>query len=180
IVRAIGDPEVRLREDPVRMLRAVALASRLDFTVDPPVLDAIRKHRHEIAHSSRPRVLEEYFKILRAGGAEKSFRWLADLGVLEPISAELHHGATDRLWQSPADLARNPWRFVRRGRALEDPVGRRPVSRIAGGAQRKRDRETSVQTAPPQTPPIPARPFARRTGGVHLQADPRAGWSRFP
>src|SRR5439155_3081187 len=104
IVRAIGDPEVRLREDPVRMLRAVALASRLDFTVDPPVLDAIRKHRHEIAHSSRPRVLEEYFKILRAGAAEKSFRWLADLGLLEPISAELHHGATDRLWQSLAEL----------------------------------------------------------------------------
>src|SRR6202047_89087 len=77
IVRAIGDPEVRLREDPVRMLRAVALASRLDFAIDPPVLDAIRKHRHEIAHSSPPRVLEEYFKMLRAGCAEKSFRWLA-------------------------------------------------------------------------------------------------------
>src|ERR1700732_2848142 len=77
IVRAIGDPEVRLREDPVRMLRAVALASRLDFALDPPVVDAIRKHRHEIAHSSPPRVLEEYFKMLRAGCAEKSFRWLA-------------------------------------------------------------------------------------------------------
>src|SRR5437763_4364910 len=54
LVRAIGDPEVRVREDPVRMLRAVALASRLDFVIDPPVLDAIRKHRQEIAHSSPP------------------------------------------------------------------------------------------------------------------------------
>src|SRR5499426_2295776 len=69
VVRMIGDPEVRLREDPVRMLRAVALASRLDFTIDPPVLDAIRAHRHEIAHSSAPRLLEEYYKILRAGSA---------------------------------------------------------------------------------------------------------------
>ena len=42
IVRSIGDPDVRFREDPVRMMRAVALASRLDFTIDPPVLDAIR------------------------------------------------------------------------------------------------------------------------------------------
>src|SRR2546423_3599875 len=42
VVRAIGDPEVRLREDPVRMLRAIALAARLNFTIDPPVLDAIR------------------------------------------------------------------------------------------------------------------------------------------
>src|SRR5258706_558830 len=62
VVRSIGDPEVRAREDPVRMLRAVALASRLDFRIDPPVLDAIRKHRHEIANSSPPRVLEEYYK----------------------------------------------------------------------------------------------------------------------
>src|ERR1041385_6090283 len=36
IVRSIGDPDVRLREDPVRMLRAIALAARLDFTVDAP------------------------------------------------------------------------------------------------------------------------------------------------
>src|SRR5712664_1821863 len=38
IVRAIGDSDVRLREDPVRMIRAVALAARLDFAIDPQVL----------------------------------------------------------------------------------------------------------------------------------------------
>jgi len=68
------------------------------------VLDAIRKHRHEIANSSPPRVLEEYYKILRAGSAERSFRWLAELGLLEPISAELHRGADERMWQSLAAL----------------------------------------------------------------------------
>src|SRR5207244_12371056 len=99
-----------------------ALASRLDFTVDPPVLDAIRKHRHEIAHSSRPRVLEEYFKILRAGAAEKSFRWLADLGLLEPISAELHHGATDRLWQSLAELDAYRQRHASTPETLTNPI----------------------------------------------------------
>src|SRR5215475_9987259 len=46
VVRSIGDPEVRFREDPVRMLRAVALASRLEFTIDEPVVAAIRKLRH--------------------------------------------------------------------------------------------------------------------------------------
>src|SRR5437868_11858255 len=55
VVRSIGDPEVRIHEDPVRMLRAVALAARLDFTVDPPLMDAIRRHRGEIAKSSPPR-----------------------------------------------------------------------------------------------------------------------------
>ena len=104
LVRSIGDPEVRLREDPVRMLRAVALAARLNFTIDPPVLEAIRTHRHVIAHSSAPRVLEEYYKILRAGSAEKTFRMLAEVGLLEPISTELHRGATEPLWRSLAEL----------------------------------------------------------------------------
>jgi len=104
VVRSIGDPDVRLREDPVRMIRAIALASRLDFTIEPQLLDAIRRHRHEIAKSSQPRLLEEYYKILRAGSAERAFRGLADVGLLEPISAELHKGATDALWRSLAAL----------------------------------------------------------------------------
>ncbi len=104
VVRSIGDPEVRLREDPVRMLRAVALAARLNFAVDRQVLDAIRTHRHEITRSSAPRLLEEYYKILRAGSAEKTFRMLAEVGLLEPISDELHRGAADPLWRSLADL----------------------------------------------------------------------------
>src|SRR5205085_2547730 len=93
VVRSIGDPMVRFQEDPVRMLRAIAFAARLDFTLDPLVVDAIRELRHEIARSSPARLLEEYYKILRAGSAEKTFRDLAALGLLEPISTELHEGA---------------------------------------------------------------------------------------
>jgi poly(A) polymerase len=104
LVRSIGDPEVRFREDPVRMMRAVALAARLDFRIDQPSLDAIHIHRHEIARSSPPRLLEEYYKILRAGSAERTFRELAKLGLLEPVSAELHRGAAESLWQSLAAL----------------------------------------------------------------------------
>jgi poly(A) polymerase len=122
VVRAIGDPEVRLREDPVRMLRAVALAARLNFTIDPPVLEAIRTHRHEISHSSAPRLLEEYYKILRAGSAEKTFRMLADLGLLEPISAELHRGAADPLWRSLAELDAYRRRFESTPDTLTNPI----------------------------------------------------------
>lgn len=104
VVRAIGDPSVRVLEDPVRMMRAVALASRLGFAIDPPVLEAIQTHRHELARSSPPRLLEEYYKILRAGASERAFRWLAEVGLLEPISTELHRGANDPLWQSLARL----------------------------------------------------------------------------
>ncbi len=104
VVRSIGDPDVRLNEDPVRMLRAIAIAARLDFTLEPTLLQAIRTHRQEIAKSSPPRMLEEYYKILRAGSSEKAFRHLADVGLLEPISAELHKGAADPLWKSLAAL----------------------------------------------------------------------------
>src|SRR2546425_3064806 len=79
VVRSIGDPDVRLREDPVRMIRAIALAARLDFTIEPTLVDAIRTHRHEIAKSSMPRLLEEYYKILRAGSSERAFRGLAEV-----------------------------------------------------------------------------------------------------
>src|SRR5258708_9903727 len=102
VVRSIGDPDVRLREDPVRMLRAIALAARLDFAIEPTLVHAIRTHRHEIAKASLPRLLEEYYKILRAGASEKAFRVLAEVGLLEPISGELHRGANDPLWRSLA------------------------------------------------------------------------------
>jgi poly(A) polymerase len=104
IVRSIGEPDVRLKEDPVRMIRAIALAARLDFTIEPSLLASIRAHRREIAKSSLPRLLEEYYKILRAGSSEKAFRGLAEVGLLQPISSELHHGAAEPLWQALASL----------------------------------------------------------------------------
>ena len=110
------------------MLRAVALAARLDFTIDPPVLDAIRTHRHEIAKSSPPRLLEEYYKILRAGSSEKTFRWLAELRLLEPISA----GAAPRRGRSSVAVARGARRLppavrVDAGHADERDPARQPA-----------------------------------------------------
>src|SRR3954465_12697191 len=104
LLRPIGDPDVRLNEEPVRMIRAIAIAARLDFAIEPTLLHAIRRHRREIAKSSQPRLLEEYYKILRAGSAEKAFRQLAEVGLLEPISIELHKGAADPLWRSLAAI----------------------------------------------------------------------------
>src|SRR5499425_2273062 len=122
IVRSIGDPKVRLREDPVRMLRAVALASRLDFAIDPPLESAIRRHRHEIAKSSPPRLVEEYYKILRAGSSERTFRNLHDIGLLEPISIELHRRASDQLWRSLAALDAYRRQFESMPDTLTNPI----------------------------------------------------------
>jgi poly(A) polymerase len=122
IVRSIGDPEIRMREDPVRMLRAVALAARLEFGIEPAALEAIRRLRHEIAKSSPARLLEEYYKILRAGRAERTFRDLAALGLLEPISTELHQGAAEPLWRSLSELDAHRRSFETTPDTLTNPI----------------------------------------------------------
>jgi poly(A) polymerase len=89
LIRSIGDPGVRFLEDPVRMMRAVVFAARLDFRIDQPTLDAIDVHRHEIARAAPPRLMEEYFKILRSGSAEKTLRTLKETRLLKEITPEL-------------------------------------------------------------------------------------------
>jgi poly(A) polymerase len=112
IIRSIGDPGQRFQEDPVRMFRAVAFAARLGFRLDPPVIEGIRTHRRLIASASPARLIEEYYKVLRSGFAAPTFRLLAEHGLLEPITPELHHSVTeDALWAALGDLDRYRRRF---------------------------------------------------------------------
>jgi poly(A) polymerase len=87
-VRCIGDPNARFQEDPVRMLRALVFAARLDFVVDAPVLDAIARHKLYIEHAAPARVLEEFYKILRSGYAARTFAAMSDAGLLRHIAPE--------------------------------------------------------------------------------------------
>lgn len=93
VIRAIGDPDERFLEDPVRMLRAVAFAERLGFVLDPPVEQAILRNRLEIARSAPARLMEEYYKILRTGASAAVFRTASRLGLLEAITPELQEAA---------------------------------------------------------------------------------------
>jgi poly(A) polymerase len=104
VVRCIGVPEERFQEDPVRMMRAVAMAARLNFTIDPPIEAAIAAHRSDIARSAPARLIEEFYKLLRSGAAERAFRMLAEHKLLDPISEELQEHAGDALWRSLAAL----------------------------------------------------------------------------
>ncbi|HXE81475.1 MAG TPA: polynucleotide adenylyltransferase PcnB, partial [Vicinamibacterales bacterium] len=111
VIRCIGDPDIRFREDPVRMLRAVVLAARLDFTIDPPILEAIHRHAAEIARSAPARLLDELYKILRSGAAERSFRDLARLGLLQWIAPELLAVSDESLYEYLARLDQYRRRF---------------------------------------------------------------------
>ncbi len=89
VIRTIGDADVRFREDPVRILRAVKFAARLDLGIEPEVYDAMVAHREDLLRSARPRLLEELLRLLRGGAARRSF-WLAwETGVLSVVLPEL-------------------------------------------------------------------------------------------
>jgi poly(A) polymerase len=122
VMRCIGEPAERFQEDPVRMLRAVAMAARLDFAIDPPIDEAIAKHRGEIARAAPARLVEEFYKLLRAGAAERAFRMLAERRLLEPIAAALQRGASERLWTSLAAVDAYRRRFEDIPDTLTNPI----------------------------------------------------------
>ncbi|MBW2463514.1 MAG: polynucleotide adenylyltransferase PcnB [Deltaproteobacteria bacterium] len=89
LIKTIGDPDIRLREDPIRILRAIKFSARLDLGIDPELYDAIVAHRIDLERAARPRVLEEILRLLRGGAAHRSM-WLTwDTGVMAVILPEL-------------------------------------------------------------------------------------------
>jgi poly(A) polymerase len=83
VLRLIGDPVTRYREDPVRMLRAVRLAAKLDFSIHASAAEPIPELAGLLASSSSARLFDECLKIFLAGSAEKSFLLLERFGLLD-------------------------------------------------------------------------------------------------
>ncbi len=93
VVRSIGDPHERFQEDPVRMMRAIVMSSRLGFRLDPPVIEGIARLRSLMNTAAPARLIEEYYKVLRSGAAEPTFTAMAEHRLLEPITPELQRSA---------------------------------------------------------------------------------------
>ena len=89
LIRAIGDPVVRFREDHLRLLRAVRFAARLGFTIDPATFEAIRRHHGLIRTVSAERIREELVRILTEGGARRGFELLDASSLLADILPEV-------------------------------------------------------------------------------------------
>ena len=85
LIRTIGDPELRMREDPVRMMRAVRFAAKLGFEIEPATRVAIERHRADLAKASVPRLVEETYKTLGQPEAAHAFVLMEELGLLEYV-----------------------------------------------------------------------------------------------
>ena len=97
-IATIGEPEIRMQEDPVRTLRAIRFAARLGFAIEPETFAAMRRHAPELARCAAPRLLEETFKILRCGASARAFDLLRSSGampVLLPALASFYDAADD-------------------------------------------------------------------------------------
>lgn len=89
VVRTIGDPDIRFREDPIRILRAVKFAARCDLTIEPETYRRMMEHRGEIAKCAQARVSEEFYRLLRAGAAKRSMELLVETDMLEIFAPDL-------------------------------------------------------------------------------------------
>ena len=93
LVRTIGNPDVRMREDPVRILRAIRFAAKCAFDIEAETLAAMKAHVEEIPRCAPPRVLEEVMKLLRSGASRRCFELLREIGALRillpPVAAYL-------------------------------------------------------------------------------------------
>jgi poly(A) polymerase len=82
-LRLIGDPETRYREDPVRMLRAIRFAAKLDFSVHESAAEPIPRLAPLLRDVPSARLFEEVLKLFQAGHAMRSFELLDEFGLLE-------------------------------------------------------------------------------------------------
>jgi poly(A) polymerase len=88
VLKLIGDPDARYREDPVRMMRAVRLAAKLDFTIHASAADPIPQLASLLNEASAARLFDECLKLFLSGHAEKSFVGLEKHGLLPVLFPE--------------------------------------------------------------------------------------------
>lgn len=96
MLRVIGDPVNRFRQDPVRMIRLLKFRARFDFHVDPKCARGVAICQEEIIKSAPARVLEEMFKMLESGASEPFFTLMHEHNFLEILFPCFHHFFSDQ------------------------------------------------------------------------------------
>jgi poly(A) polymerase len=90
LMRVIGDPDVRFREDPVRMLRAIEFAARLKFDIEEGTARGIDRNRAELAKASPARLTEEIIQLLKCGHAGDALQLMLDFALIDGLVPEVY------------------------------------------------------------------------------------------
>ncbi|HZA49285.1 MAG TPA: polynucleotide adenylyltransferase PcnB [Myxococcaceae bacterium] len=124
-IRTIGNPEIRMREDPVRILRAVRFASKLGLDIESRTYAAMEAAVEDLPRCAPARLLEETFRLIRGGAASESLRLISALDALRILLSPVHEylsrtgpDGVERFYAHTRALDRR----VREGQPLEDAV----------------------------------------------------------
>jgi poly(A) polymerase len=90
-LRSIGQPYLRFKQDPVRMIRLLKFVARFGFEIDPEARIALLECRREIVKSSPARILEELLRMLESGASTLFMKLMAEHGVLQLLMESLTH-----------------------------------------------------------------------------------------
>ncbi len=92
VIRAVGKPEERFKEDALRLLRAVRFAAQLGFKIEPVTRAAIKKQAYLLEMVSQERIRDEFSKLINSSGGADGVRELLELGLLKYVIPELIEG----------------------------------------------------------------------------------------
>ena len=92
LIRAVGNPDERFKEDALRLMRAVRFSSQLGFSIEEKTLESIKKDSHLIEQVSNERIRDEFLKILSTDNYYEGVVLLDEIGILDIIFPELLKG----------------------------------------------------------------------------------------
>lgn len=89
LIKTVGNPEDRFKEDYLRVIRAIRFATELEFFIEDDTYKACKKYGKHLSNISIERVRDEFFKILVSKNPSYGMRLLKDLGIIEVVLPEM-------------------------------------------------------------------------------------------
>ncbi len=94
-IKLIGDAEKRIVEDPVRILRVIRFAAKLNFEIDLEIKNAITKHKNQLLEMSSARIYEEIIKMFLTGHAQKTYQLLQEYDLFDLLFPHIENSKED-------------------------------------------------------------------------------------